>query len=531
MYKIMLADDEGIVIDSLKFIIENHFSGKCQVESAKTGRSVIELAENFRPDIAFMDIQMPGINGIDAIREIKQNSPCTVFIIMSAYDKFDYAQEAINLGVMEYLHKPVNQKKIVEVIQKAMDTIDGQRAKRSDDLRIKEKLEIVVPVIENGLVSAILLQEDFSENADRYKDLLGITENHGFMMILEYGDAVEGRDLTNPVGAGVKIQSVYSDLRENLKEYFPRAAVGPIMTNKIVCFVPHPKSEGDYESRSEVIEFSREMLRKMTRRFSFKCRLGIGSVVPLDRLMESYRDAANALRNMDGSVAHCKDLSLSCEYEDNYPIEMEKEMFDYVTQGNPELAGKAAESFFDWMEHNYPDCTDDVKIKSLEFVLSAEHIAYESGGMIYHFRDRKDYLPFIIGISSLEELREWFVENMAKAARNVTSKKHEYSNSAIEKAKEYIRKNYKRDISLEDVSREVDMSSYYFSKLFKEVTGSNFIEYLTNLRIDQAKELLQEGRLSMKEIGGEIGYSDPNYFSRIFKKYVGITPTVFREGH
>ena len=101
MYKIMLADDEGIVIDSLKFIIEKEFGEECVIESAKTGRSVIELAESFRPDIAFMDIQMPGINGIEAMREIKNSNSGIVFIVMSAYDKFDYAKEAINLGVME----------------------------------------------------------------------------------------------------------------------------------------------------------------------------------------------------------------------------------------------------------------------------------------------------------------------------------------------------------------------------------------------------------------------------------------------
>ena len=102
MYKIMLADDEGIVIDSLKFIIEKEFKDICEVQYAKTGRSVIELAESFRPDIAVMDIQMPGINGIDAMKEIRRTNNHTVFIVMSAYDKFDYAKEAIKLGVMEY---------------------------------------------------------------------------------------------------------------------------------------------------------------------------------------------------------------------------------------------------------------------------------------------------------------------------------------------------------------------------------------------------------------------------------------------
>ena len=113
MYKIMLADDEGIVIESLKYIIEKNFAGSCEIEYAKTGRSVIELVENFRPDIAVMDIQMPGINGIDAMKEIRKISPATLMIVVSAYDKFDYAREAINLGVLDYLNKPIQKNDIV----------------------------------------------------------------------------------------------------------------------------------------------------------------------------------------------------------------------------------------------------------------------------------------------------------------------------------------------------------------------------------------------------------------------------------
>ena len=127
MYRVMLADDEGIVLDSLKMIIEKQFPGQCQIETAKTGRDVIELAESFRPDIAFMDIQMPGINGIDAIREIKKSNPSVEFIILSAYDKFDYAREAINLGVLEYVNKPFSSKSITEVLGKALKAIDSRR--------------------------------------------------------------------------------------------------------------------------------------------------------------------------------------------------------------------------------------------------------------------------------------------------------------------------------------------------------------------------------------------------------------------
>ena len=169
MYRIMIADDEGIVIDSMKFIIEKEFGSDCEVQFAKTGRSVIELAERFRPDIAVMDIHMPGINGIEAIKEIKQFSANTIFIVMSAYDKFDYAKEAIKLGVLEYINKPMDKLKVVNVLKKAMELIDGEREKRSNELMIKEKLETIEPIIENGLIYDILLQEHFEEDIDSYK--------------------------------------------------------------------------------------------------------------------------------------------------------------------------------------------------------------------------------------------------------------------------------------------------------------------------------------------------------------------------
>ena len=101
--------------------------------------------------------------------------------------------------------------------------------------------------------------------------------------------------------------------------------------------------------------------------------------------------------------------------------------------------------------------------------------------------------------------------------------------SAVDKAKEYIDANYSKDLSLDDLSRKFDISPYYFSKLFKNKTGVNFIDYLTNIRIERAKELLADSDVSIKEICSEVGYADPNYFSRIFKKVTGVTPTEYKE--
>ena len=125
MFRILVADDEGIMLESIKSIILSNFGSECQVACVKTGRAVIEQAEAFRPDIAIVDIQMPGLSGIQAIREVRRFNSSMVFIIITAYDKFSYAQEAVNLGVMEFITKPVNKKKILDVCIRAMHQVEG----------------------------------------------------------------------------------------------------------------------------------------------------------------------------------------------------------------------------------------------------------------------------------------------------------------------------------------------------------------------------------------------------------------------
>ena len=171
----------------------------------------------------------------------------------------------------------------------------------------------------------------------------------------------------------------------------------------------------------------------------------------------------------------------------------------------------------------------NIRLKVLEFVLYAEHLAYNSGGMTYEFRARSDYLPAIMNMDDIASVKDWFMEKMETASRNVSTKASEKSMGVVEAAKAYIRNNYSKDISLDEVSQAVNISPYYFSKIFKEDVGEGFVEYLTKIRMDKAKELLTTTEYSMKEICSMVGYSDPNYFSRSFKKNVGVTPTEYKQ--
>lgn len=528
-YKIMLADDEGIVIDSLKFIIEKEFGDSCTVEFAKTGRSVIELAENYRPDIAIMDIQMPGIGGIEAMREIRATNQSVVFIVMSAYDKFDYAKEAIRLGVLEYITKPMEKTRIVAALKKAMEQIDRERDKRSNDLLIREKLETVMPIIESGLVYNLLFQEHFTEDIENYKQLLNLTTGRAYMLAVVCGETQEGNYMTDAVGSSVKLQEHDHTLREALKEAYPGVVLGMSMSNKLPALVPCKDKQMSYEERIALIERSRELVRELRKRTQISFRIGISAIAPLEEARDSYKAAINALIMTTGSVAHVDDLPIGCAHEETYPLDLEKKLFAEVKNGEAAHAVATAESYFDVIEERYGDYLMNIRLKVLEFVLYAEHLAYNSGGMVYEFRDRADYLPAVMEMTESAALRKWFADKIGEACRNIGTKASEKSLGAVEAAKAYIRSNYSRDVSLDEVSQVVNISPYYFSKIFKEDVGEGFVEYLTGLRMDKARELLNTTEYSMKEICSMVGYADPNYFSRIFKKNVGVTPTEYKQ--
>lgn len=530
MYRILLADDEGIMLESLKSIIETNFGKECEIHLAKTGRAVVEQAQAYPPDICFMDIQMPGISGIQAIREIQKFNRSVVFVIITAYDKFNYAKEAVNLGVMEFVTKPVNKRKIIEICTRAMERVDEERQKRSDDLRIREKLETIVPMIESGFINNLLLQDDFQAYKDNYRQFLDIKEENGYMIVTEFGDSLEEGILTNEVGASVKANKFYSTFREIAQGFFD-CLVGPIMGNRIVLLVPCGEMPEEYESRVEIVTRAINMVHKLESRIDSKFRCGIGRVKSLvgGTMKESFREAALALRESTSHVVHIDDIPAVQKYDGEYRQDLENRYKKRVLEKDAAGAVSSGELFFDWMMGIAGVRREDVEIKVLELIIELEKKAFYAGSMKYSFNYRGSYIREIQGCADFGALKEWFIKKTRDICSNMENAKEKEAVTIIEKAKTYINENFKKDISLDLVSREVDISPYYFSKLFKQETGNNFIEYLTDVRLRNARELLKNSQYSIKEICSESGYSDPNYFSRIFKKYEGVTPSEFRE--
>ncbi|MCR4999235.1 MAG: response regulator [Lachnospiraceae bacterium] len=526
MFRILVADDEGIMRDSIKNTIQQNFGSDCEIALAKTGREVIEQAQGFRPDIAFVDIQMPGLSGIQAIQEIRKFDTSIVFVIITAYDRFGYAQEAVNLGVMEYVMKPVNKSKIIDVCVRAMQQVEEARHKRSADLKVREKLEIVIPMLESAFINNIL-QKDESASSRHYLEMLDIHQEYGYMVVLEFGDTFEGGKLTNAMGSNVRANKNYANMVETLHAYMD-CVVGPIMGNRIVIYVPFEREHPSYEERVEMISRVRNSIRKMEGDLDLQFRGGIGNVNGISDAYISYKDAIRALSRSDRHVVHIMDVSAATEDTMDYPVELESRLIQMGMKADRSGANNCAEEMLEWFFAAKRFSLGDIKMRLLEIILRIEQKAQDTGTLRMEFRHHENYLDDVMRIQTEQELRDWFFEQIRKICDEIQTTKEETSDSVVSRSLTYIKEHFSEEITLDDVARQVDISPYYFSKLFKQEVGENFIEYLTQTRIAKAKEYLVNPKYSIKEICGLCGYSDPNYFSRIFRKYEGISPSEYR---
>ena len=152
MYNILLTDDEQIMVDSLTFILNKNFSEQVQLFSATSGTEALEIVAKNQIDIIFMDINMPGLNGLETVRYIMHSKPETVVIILSAFDEFQYAQEAVSLGAFKYLTKPVNRNTVIDTVREAMSAVDKKRGQLSNEVELHKKLDLVSPMVESDFI-------------------------------------------------------------------------------------------------------------------------------------------------------------------------------------------------------------------------------------------------------------------------------------------------------------------------------------------------------------------------------------------
>ncbi len=372
-------------------------------------------------------------------------------------------------------------------------------------------------------------KDDHSKELEVYKGIFEINEMGGYIMTVEFGEEDDSGNIGNKIGLSVKSQSFYPYFRDIIKCRC-RCLVGPIMLNRIVIFIPSDFTGDEYFQRLEALSIGDYILDKISEKLDADICIGIGrSYKGLENLSCSYKESLKAIRHAKSKeTVHIMDVPVEGKINPAYPLLKEKVLLEKAYIGDASECIQAFEFIFDWLVTEYGNSIQNIKNKLIELMVLLYRLAWDYGAEENEFINRRHYLDEMLEFEELSKLKIWCRERIEYIVRSISSIREKKINSLILKARDYIDKNFKSEITLEDVSREVNVSPHYFSRLFKEETGENFIEYLTSVRIQKAKELLENECISVKEICYQVGYGDPNYFSRIFKKVVGITPTDYK---
>ncbi|TCP31757.1 AraC family two component transcriptional regulator [Scopulibacillus darangshiensis] len=509
MYKILIADDEEIERKALyKMIKENLSDQAVVVGEADNGHRAMELAMTHLPDIVLLDIKMPGMDGIAALREMKSRGSKAKFIMISAFDTFDYARNVMKEGVKEYLLKPARINETVETILRVINEIESEQQTLQAQTDLHNRFNKTLSFVQSEWVTTLLLNHTQEINIAELGPAIDVHLANSYAVVFELDDS-----------AGDKI-SRYRWLKRTMKELC-NGLTGPLSGMQIPVFIPVETEAGALAVAG--------LMEKVNRMFSEafqsgSIRSGVGRVAyDVTHFLRSHQEALTALGHTNinrRTILFEPGMDKEIRETDTL-YHSEQRLIDAIKLGTFEQVPKAFEHYFKHLNMMAEGNVEVMRKNIKELFIIVTAVSKELGISLLK--------PSILrGAETPIELREQGRAELYKVIDQLSAWRRHGALGQMSEAKKYINTNYASPMALEDIASRVGISPYYFSKLFKEHFSITFIDYVTSVRIKRAKELLCYTRLSLKEIAYQVGYKDPNYFSRVFKKNEGMSPKEYR---
>ncbi len=516
MLRIMVVDDERIEREALKMMISREMEGVEIVAEAGNGHQAIERAKAQQPDLILMDIKMPGIDGVEAVKQIKRDLPDIRFIMVSAFDTFEYAKKVMQQGVKEYLLKPSKKKEVIEAIRRVQMEIEQQRKEQEDKQQLERKFNKALDFMQSEWAVSLLVDHVQELDLNEWGELLDINFKCGYAIVVK----VNAREVDR--------RAWLEWLKDHVNIHSPDSTLlSPNHEEKLPLFFLTDQIDGEdkNEFKAYILPFIRNLIHQCERSFNFKPHVGIGFPYrSVHQLSRSYYEALHALESIqsDQSVTYTFSSDESIvENETAVTFQKEKELLETIKNGDVRSALQKFEFYLDELSND--DSMDlNRSLSSLnEFFIIATRMINDLGIPVDRF------IPYNQS-SSYQELEEESTRLLRKIVEKVQTWRMVQAKGKLECAKEYIEEHFSDPLTLEVVASHVELSPYYLSKLFKEKKGITFIDFLTHVRIEKAKAYMLDPEISIKEVCFKVGYKDPNYFSRVFKKNVAQSPKQYR---
>lgn len=512
MLQVLIVDDEPKICSLILQLGNWEQLGLKVVAVCHDGEEALDKIQTLEPDIVITDIRMPVFDGLELVSRSHDLGLNISFIIISGYRNFEYAYNALQSGVMNYLLKPINQEQLNATLEKAITSIEKRHMDESNELRLAhfQKEQRIsqeyafVTALAKGSVGG-LSEDEFASG----EGLFGVCiVNPSFAVLHERG-SIFGSMVIECA------EKIFQPLGKMIAVSYP---------NGINCLFHFAKDRLD-EIENGISTLFGEV-RSLADIFGdFKLSFGVSSFVPdIGQLAAAY---SQAVRNERRKLKIGWNRIISSEEsekvysEDPNTIDREcQPLFSALETLNRETADA-------WFQnlHQTAEAGEDWNLDRLFLIRDV---------LLQQYAQMKD-TPSVDALrmqTQLTDSPEKFISLLSQAFVDILEERREKlfneDTRPIRMAKEYIHQNYAKNLSLDMVAAEVGYSSVYFSTMFKKNTGESFMDYVIQVRIEKAKELLKTTDLNISEIAGSIGYQDDKYFRKLFHKIVGITPKAYR---
>jgi len=518
-YKVFFVEDEIITREGIRDNIDWRASGFEFCGEASDGELALPLLRAAQPDVLITDIKMPFMDGLQLSKIVRERMPWVKIVILSGHDEFEYAQKAIGLGVTDYLLKPVTVQKLQTVLHKLNTQLDQERMEKERLKELQEQVDDHREALRESLLFKLLVGAVSPTQAVEKGQLLGLDliARHYLVVILklELCDRTEQYD-----------HEEYQQVQRILTEVAQKNPDVLVLKRDWGDSILIMKG-----NTQEYLEEERDLLLDEIRRAASKTRyrltIGIGgSKERIADIRQSFVDALVHLQNpADGGRRENQ------SFERRELLKLDKTAVEnYLRCG----AKDEFDDFFDAYLQPLGETTlKSTLIKNYIFVdaiLATAKLIHELGGEVDKVIPELNSIETILSnVNSVEHLRAEAHKIISIGLTYRDSHPHGQYTHLIRQAKEYIGRHYADpELSLNEVAAQANLSASHFSAVFSQETRQTFKEYLTEVRINKARELLRMTTLRSAEIAYQVGYNDPHYFSSVFKKNTGLSPIEFR---
>jgi two-component system, response regulator YesN len=501
VYKVLIADDEKNIRLGIQAMIKREYPN-LETFIAADGQESLEMINEIDPDILITDIKMPHLDGIQLIKEIQNRGKKTALVILSGYDDFAYAKEAIKNKVQDYLLKPVNRRELFNTLNTIIEELESSNKmtyQHMDEYRASQ-------------LNYILLNPNLqSEQIESLYQKMQINpyENGYYVGVIDPGGEIEGADFLNRINQ--MLAAIETDATINFLDKDDRTIIITADSHVFSHLKGHLGRDRYFmvtigvSQKAEDLKELKETYEQALLALKYHFVYPRSQVIFYEKIKEKQNltsmpaDLINKISNMLGTDRENEIKSYLMQVMD----------FDVIASSNI--------SYLESLNNEI----NEVIFKGFFAKLGQESLEtfklLNKMGNIYNFNNFHEYFH------ALEDLL-MRIHEYNKQMKAVYSEQ-KYMDRAIE----YVRSNYHKDLNLAVVSNYISLNYSYFSHMFKEFTGQNFVDYLKMVRIEEARKLLKETDYKVFEISEMVGYKNPKQFARVFREIEGISPKEYRE--